>query len=53
MTSIGQTENLHRLHHELISKDWFMSLLDLQAYIQTKDQAYSDYEDRLAWAKNL
>ncbi len=51
MTSIGQTENLHRLHHELISKDWFMSLLDLQAYIQTKDQAYNDYEDRLAWAK--
>ncbi len=51
MTSIGQTENLHRLHHELISKDWFMSLLDLKAYIQTKDQAYNDYEDRLAWAK--
>ena len=51
MTSIGQTENLHRLHHKLISKDWFMSLLDLKAYIQTKDQAYNDYEDRLAWAK--
>lgn len=51
MTSIGQTENLHRLHHELISKDWFMSLLDLKAYIQTKDQAYNDYEDRLAWTK--
>ncbi|MFQ7191886.1 MAG: glycogen/starch/alpha-glucan phosphorylase [Megamonas funiformis] len=51
MTSIGQTENLHRLHHELISKDWFMSLLDLKAYIQTKNQAYNDYEDRLAWAK--
>lgn len=51
MISIGQTENLHRLHHELISKDWFMSLLDLKAYIQTKDQAYNDYKDRLAWAK--
>lgn len=51
MTSIGQAENLHRLHHELISKDWFMSLLDLKAYIQTKDQAYNDYEDRLAWTK--
>ena len=51
MTSIGQAENLHRLHHELISKDWFMSLLDLKAYIQTKDQTYNDYEDRLAWAK--
>lgn len=51
MISIGQAENLQRLHHELISKDWFMSLLDLKAYIQTKDQAYNDYEDRLAWAK--
>ena len=51
MISIGQAENLHRLHHELISKDWFMSLLDLKTYIQTKDQAYNDYEDRLAWAK--
>ena len=51
MISIGQAESLHRLHHELISKDWFMSLLDLKAYIQTKDQAYNDYEDRLAWAK--
>ena len=51
MISIRQAENLHRLHHELISKDWFMSLLDLKAYIQTKDQAYNDYEDRLAWAK--
>ena len=51
MISIGQAENLHRLHHELISKDWFMSLLDLKAYIQTKDQAYNDYKDRLAWAK--
>lgn len=51
MTSIGQAENLHHLHHELISKDWFMSLLDLKAYIQTKDQAHNDYEDRLAWAK--
>lgn len=51
MISIGQAENLHRLHHELISKDWFMSLLDLKAYIQTKDRAYNDYEDRLAWAK--
>ena len=43
MTSIEQAENLHRLHHELISKDWFMSLLDLKAYIQTQGQAYKDY----------
>ena len=37
MTSIGQTENLHRLHHELISKDWFMSLLDLALSQQMVD----------------
>lgn len=51
MTSIGQSENLHRLHHELCTKDWFMTLLDLKSYIQTKDKAFEDYSNRLKWAK--
>lgn len=51
MTSIGQSENLHRLHHELCTKDWFMTLLDLKSYIQTKDKAFEDYTNRLKWAK--
>ena len=26
---VGEKENLERLQHEIISKDWFMTLLDL------------------------
>ena len=51
MTSIGQNENLHRLHHELCTKDWFMTLLDLKSYIEAKNRAFADYTDRLNWAK--
>ena len=29
----GDEENLARLHHEIISKDWFMTLLDFQGNI--------------------
>ena len=49
MRSIGNAENLERLHHELISKDWFMTLLDLEEYIAIKEQVYADYEDRRSW----
>lgn len=51
MIAIGQSENLHRLHHELSTKDWFMTLLDLKSYIQTKNQAFEDYINRHNWAK--
>lgn len=51
MAAIGQIDNLNRLHHELCTKDWFMTLLDLKSYIQTKDKAFTDYENRLKWAK--
>jgi starch phosphorylase len=49
LMAIGKKENLERLHHELISKDWFMTLLDIKDYIKTKDQVYVDYADRKAW----
>ncbi|MFN2926012.1 glycogen/starch/alpha-glucan phosphorylase [Lachnospiraceae bacterium YH-ros2228] len=49
LRKIGNAENLERLHHELISKDWFMTLLDLKEYIQVKDQVYEDYKDQKAW----
>lgn len=49
MMSIGNKENLERLHHELISKDWFMTLIDTKEYIETKEKVYADYEDRDAW----
>ena len=47
--SIGCAENLERLHHELVSKDWFMTLLDLREYIDIKEKIYADYADRKHW----
>lgn len=51
LIQIGDPENLCRLYKDLISKDWFMALLDLKEYIQTKERAFADYEDRMAWSK--
>ena len=47
--SLGNEERLERLHKNLCSKDWFMTLLDLEAYISTKERVFDDYEDRKAW----
>ena len=49
----GNKENLKRLHDELLKKDWFMTLLDLEAYIEAKDRAFADYEDRTKWKKMM
>ena len=46
---VGKAERLERLYNELISKDWFMTLLDLEDYIQVKERMLADYEDRDAW----
>ena len=45
----GDAERLRRLHDDIVHKDWFMALLDLEEYIQLKEQVYRDYEDRHAW----
>ena len=49
----GHKENLERLYKELLNKDWFMTLLDLEAYIKEKDKAFADYEDRTKWKKMM
>ena len=53
MVDHGDKEELARLHNELIVKDWFMTLIDLEDYIKVKDQMFKDYEDRQAWAKMM
>lgn len=50
---VGHKENLERLYKELLNKDWFMTLLDLEDYITTKDKALADYEDRQKWKKMM
>ena len=49
----GDAETLLRLHAELIKKDWFMTLLDVRDYIDTKEKAIADYEDRKTWAEKM
>ena len=51
--AIGRKENLERLYNELLNKDWFMTLLDLEEYIAVKDKAFADYEDRESWKKKM
>ncbi len=51
--SLGNDERLGRLHHELISKDWFMTLIDLAEYIEVKEQVFADYEDQESWNKKV
>ena len=56
MAENGSCSILHEgksYNAELIRKDWFMTLLDVKDYIQKKEQAYADYEDRMAWAKKM
>lgn len=50
---VGHKENLERLYKELLNKDWFMTLLDLEDYIKTKDQMMADYEDQRKWRKMM
>ena len=50
---LGDPENLARLYKDMSRKDWFMALLDVKDYIQTKERALADYEDRAAWAKKM
>ncbi|NQG97439.1 glycogen/starch/alpha-glucan family phosphorylase [Streptococcus suis] len=51
--ALGNEERLGRLHHELISKDWFMTLIDLAEYIEVKEQVFADYEDQESWNKKV
>ena len=53
LVKIGDKENLERLYKELLNKDWFMTLLDLEDYIRTKDQALADYEKKDEWKKKM
>ena len=48
---VGQKENLERLQHEIISKDWFMTLLYFDSYKEKKEEALKAYTDQKTWAK--
>ncbi len=51
--AIGHKEQLERLYKELLNKDWFMTLLDLEEYIEVKDKMFADFEDRGKWRRMM
>ena len=51
LLAIGCKENLTRLQQEIINKDWFMTLLDFDAYKAKKEEALQAYKDQKGWAK--
>ena len=53
MMAVGNKEHLTRLYNELLNKDWFMTFPDFEDYIATRERAYQEYNDRMAWAEKM
>lgn len=53
MVAVGDKENLTRLYNELLNKDWFMTFPDFEDYVATRERAYQEYNDRMAWAEKM
>lgn len=53
MLKVGNQENLERLKNELLNKDWFITFPDFDQYVETKEKAYADYNNRMEWAKKM
>ena len=53
LLEVGSEEHLTRLQKELIGKDWFMTFPDFQDYVEKKELAFKEYENRMEWAKKM
>ena len=53
LLKIGDKVRLERLSKELLNKDWFMTLIDLEDYIRVKEEAFAAYEDRGRWVRMM
>ncbi len=53
LLAVGSEEHLTRLQKELIGKDWFMTFPDFQDYVEKKELAFKEYENRMDWAKKM
>ena len=51
MLVLGNEVNLNRLYKDIISRDYFMALIDLEEFIEVKEKVYKDYEDQKSWIK--
>ena len=51
MVSAGDETCLHRLHDNLMHKDYFMTLPDFESYCSTKDDILTARENETDWAR--
>ncbi|MDD6258919.1 MAG: glycogen/starch/alpha-glucan phosphorylase, partial [Erysipelotrichaceae bacterium] len=51
LLKLGDEKMLNDLKDNLIHKDWFMTLLDLENYCSVKETAAYDYENRDRWKR--
>ena len=53
IVKLGNETRLTRLYNELLNKDWFMTLIDFNAYVKAKEQILADYEDQDSWNEKV
>ena len=53
VVKLGNKTRLERLYNELLNKDWFMTLIDFNAYVEAKEQILADYEDQDSWHEKV
>ncbi len=53
VVKLGNKERLERLYNELVTKDWFMTLIDLKDYYKIKEQMLEDYENEELWYEKV
>ena len=53
VVKLGNKTRLERLYNELLNKDWFMTLIDFNAYVEAKEQILADYEDQDSWNEKV
>ncbi len=51
LLALGDEKMLSDLQDNLMNKDWFMTLLDLEHYCQVKEAMIADYNDRAKWKR--
>ena len=51
--ALGNHERLYRLHNDIVHKDYFMALIDLEEFIETKEKMYADYENQELWMNKV
>lgn len=53
VVKLGNKTRLERLYNELLNKDWFMTLIDFNAYVDAKEQILADYEVQDSWNEKV